>query len=85
MIKQKLDIHEYICVSSWDVNLPVLLDYEIWKSSNMIFQPIPNTEQAANNDNTWNDGWHEITYKSTTNVSQETNHEPKHKPLYQNL
>ena len=40
----------------YDLDLPVILDYEIWKASHMLFQNIPYDEDTdADNDS--NDGW----------------------------
>ena len=42
--------------------MPVILDFEIWKASNMLFQKIPydKEEEDANgeNDESWDDTWH---------------------------
>ena len=47
---------------SWDLPLPVILDFEIWKASNMLFQKVPyyKEEEDANgeNDESWDDTWH---------------------------
>ena len=53
-----------INVFRWDVNLPVLLDYEIWKASNMVFQSIPNTKEVKASKNQWDDSWHRKTYQA---------------------
>ena len=42
--------------------MPVILDFEIWKASNMLFQKVPfdKEEEDANseNDDPWDDTWH---------------------------
>ena len=42
--------------------MPVVLDFEIWKASNMLFQKVPyvNDEEDKNgeNDDLWDDTWH---------------------------
>ena len=47
---------------SWDLPLPVILDFEIWKASNMLFQKVPydKEEEDANSekDESWDDTWH---------------------------
>ena len=47
---------------SWDVKLPVVLDFEIWKASNMLFQNIPrgpeNNKRTCDQTSNWNDLWH---------------------------
>ena len=47
---------------SWDVKLPVVLDFEIWKASNMLFQNIPrgadNNKRIYDQTSNWNDFWH---------------------------
>ena len=51
----------------WDLNLPVILDFEIWKASNMLFQNIPNgfiecyerCLSKEGNENMWDDSWYE--------------------------
>ena len=46
----------------WDVKLPVVLDFEIWKASNMLFQSIPReTDEGKwrySQTSNWNDFWH---------------------------
>ena len=48
--------------SRWDVKLPVVLDFEIWKASNMLFQSIPRgTDEGKwrySPTTNWNDFWH---------------------------
>lgn len=44
-----------------NVYLPVVLDFEIWKASNMLFQNIPyegDKEERDNLDTLWDDSWH---------------------------
>ena len=45
------------------MNLPVILDFEIWKASNMLFQPIPyggvGTVNKEIRNRNWDDNWHE--------------------------
>ena len=51
----------------WDLNLPVILDFEIWKASNMLFQNIPNgfiecyerCLSKEGHENKWDDSWYE--------------------------
>ena len=41
--------------------LPVVLDFEIWKASNMLFQKVPyENEEDKNGENGdfWDDAWH---------------------------
>ena len=49
---------------SWDLKTPVLLDFEIWKASNMLFQHIPygdkDTDIESDNETLWDDSWHEV-------------------------
>ena len=60
--------HIFLCIFRWDLNLPVVLDFEIWKASNMLFQHIPNNgdvesdtkESSANN---WDDSWYEYCHE----------------------
>ena len=44
------------------MKLPVVLDFEIWKASNMLFQNIPrgseNNKRAVDQTSYWNDFWH---------------------------
>ena len=44
------------------MKLPVVLDFEIWKASNMLFQNIPrgseNKKRTCDQTNNWNDFWH---------------------------
>ena len=54
--------YKWVICFRWDINLPALLDYEIWKSSNMIFQPIPNTKQEERIEKGWDDAWHHKKY-----------------------
>ena len=42
--------------------MPVVLDFEIWKASNMLFQNIPrgseNNKRTVDQTSNWNDFWH---------------------------
>ena len=44
------------------MKLPVVLDFEIWKASNMLFQNIPrgseNSRKPCDPTSNWNDFWH---------------------------
>ena len=44
------------------MKLPVVLDFEIWKASNMLFQSIPrgseNNKRTCDPTRNWNDFWH---------------------------
>ena len=58
---------------SCDVNLPVLLDFEIWKASNMLFQIIPIAKKVDHNtafDSTWDDNWHKETCQPPKNAPE---------------
>ena len=57
--KFELQILSYICFR-YDLDLPVILDYEIWKASHMLFQNIPydvDTDADTENDENWDDSW----------------------------
>ena len=45
----------------YDLDLPVILDYEIWKASHMLFQGIPyeddSSEENDDNNYDWDDEW----------------------------
>ena len=47
----------------YDLDLPVILDFEIWKASHMLFQNIPYDDDDTDNANTemedeiWDDLW----------------------------
>ena len=45
----------------YDLDLPVILDYEIWKASHMLFQRIPYENDSDNEDDEccddWDDDW----------------------------
>ena len=56
----------------YDLDLPVILDYEIWKASHMLFQGLPyedDTEEEEDNSDTWDDDW-DSTERRT--ISKET-------------
>ena len=42
--------------------MPVVLDFEIWKASNMLFQKVPyvkdEEDKNGENDDFWDDTWH---------------------------
>ena len=42
--------------------MPVILDFEIWKASNMLFQELPYEKEEeynnGENDDLWDDTWH---------------------------
>ena len=42
--------------------MPVVLDFEIWKASNMLFQELPYEKEEeynnGENDDLWDDTWH---------------------------
>ena len=51
----------YFFVFRWDLDLRVILDYEIWKASHMLFQHIPYVNDGSVNqhhDGVWDDSWH---------------------------
>ena len=51
----------YFFVFRWDLDLRVILDYEIWKASHMLFQHIPYVNEGSGNeyhDDVWDDNWH---------------------------
>lgn len=65
----------YICdlfIFRYDLDLPVILDYEIWKASNMLFQNIPYDEDSdieSEDEDSWDDHWDSSERRS---VSKET-------------
>ena len=68
-------LYSNILYFSWDINLPVYLDFEIWKTSNMLFQPIPNTRKTNTGNNEWDDTWHKITYPTLPSTDKDCNHD----------
>ena len=65
--------------------MPVVLDFEIWKASNMLFQKVPYEKEEEDNngenDGFWDDTWHkkfEILESSTVHESKSG--EPKYPP-----
>ena len=49
---------------SWDVKLPVVLDFEIWKASNMLFQNIPRGTYVSKGGNDYTSNWNDFWYRS---------------------
>lgn len=65
--------------------MPVVLDFEIWKASNMLFQKVPyvkdEEDKNGENDDFWDDTWHKKfeTPKSITVHKLDTD-EPEYPP-----
>ena len=52
----------HLLIFRYDLDLPVILDYEIWKASHMLFQNIPYDDDTDDDnieieDGVWDDLW----------------------------
>ena len=59
-MKHKLHIFIQLYWFRYDLDLPVILDYEIWKASHMLFQNIPydeDTDVDIEDEDSWDDHW----------------------------
>ena len=65
--------------------MPVILDFEIWKASNMLFQKVPyekeKEDKNGENGEFWDDAWHKnFETLETSGADKLTSGEPEYPP-----